>query len=102
MSRIAVIAIGILLGLVGTAPSAYLFERALKKGRSVSVGAGIASILLSFALLVGSLLVARSVARESVLPLGCAEVASLLLVWAVEAWRAWRDAGADASSGERE
>ena len=46
MSRIAVIAIGILLGLVGTAPSAYLFERALKKGRSVSVGAGIASILL--------------------------------------------------------
>ena len=95
------IAIGALLGLVGSVPPAYLFEQALKRGRSVSVGAGLVSILVSFTLLTGSLLLAWVVSRESVLPLGCAEAASLLLVWVVEAWRAWKDANAPASSGER-
>jgi hypothetical protein len=101
MSWAMAIAVGALLGVVGSVPTAYLFELALKKDRRVSVAAGLVSIMVSFALLAGALLVVWAASRESVLPFGCAEAVSLLLVWAVEAWRAWRDANAPASSGER-
>ena len=91
---------GALLGIIGSIPSALLLELAMKKGRAIGVAAGLASIIISFALLVGALFVVRFVACDEVLPFGSAEAVSFLLVWAIEAWRAWRDANAPASPEE--
>ena len=66
-----------------------VFERALKKGKRVSVGLGVASILASFLMLSLALLAVRVLAAEKVLPFGCAMVAAFLLFWAVEAVRGW-------------
>ena len=83
MGTTGAICVGAALGLVGSLPPAALFELALRKTRPVSVAAGFAG------------------ARTELLLFGCAEAASFLLVWAVEAWRAWRDANAPARPGER-
>ena len=80
---------GVLCGLVGCAAPGFLFERALKKGKRVSVGLGVASILVSFLMLSLALLAVRVLAAEKVLPFGCAMVAAFLLFWAVEAVRGW-------------
>ena len=93
---------GSVLGLVGAFPPALLFELALRKSRPVHVAAGLVSIMVSFALLTGALIVVWLVARGDVLVFGCAEAASFLLVWACEAWRAWRDANALRPSGRKE
>ena len=66
-----------------------LFERALKKGKRVSVSLGVVSILASFLMLSLALLAVRILAAEKVLPFGCAMVAAFLLFWAVEAVRGW-------------
>lgn len=93
--------VGALLGIAGSVPSAVLLELALRKGRAIGVAAGLVSVIASFILLAGALLVVWFVSRDEVLPFGCAEAVSFLLVWTVEAWRAWRDANPPAS-GPRE
>lgn len=93
-------AIGIVLGLVGALPPALLFERALRKGH-VGVAAGLASIMASFMALTLSMLAVWWFARRHLLLFGCSEVGSFLLVWCIEAWRAWRDANVAVRTGER-
>ena len=80
---------GVLCGLIGCAAPGVLFERALKKGKRVSVSLGVVSILASFLMLSLALLAVRVLAAEKVLPFGCAMVAAFLLFWAVEAVRGW-------------
>jgi hypothetical protein len=101
MGTTGAICVGAALGLVGSLPPAALFELALRKTRPVSVAAGFVGIMASFTILVVALLAVWAVARTELLLFGCAEAASFLLVWAVEAWRAWRDANAPARPGER-
>ena len=84
--------LGALVGLLASLPSAVLFERALAGNRSVNVAVGLASIMSSFVLLTASLLVVWLWARDEVLVFGCAQAGAFLLLWSVEAWRAWRDA----------
>ena len=86
-----IVVLGSVLGILGALPSAYLLERALRKDRAVSVAKGLASIMLSFAMLSGAIFAVWLAAREHVFVFGVSVVASFLLVWAVEAWRAWRD-----------
>ena len=93
--------LGALVGIVGALPPAYLFEQALKGTRSVSVAAGLASIFISFAMLSGVTFTVWATTPHNVLCFGVAEAASFLLIWVVEAWRAWRDAHRAAGPGER-
>ena len=86
-----IVAMGSVLGIVGALPSAYLLERALRRDRAVSVAKGLVSIMVSFTILSVAIFVAWLAARERVLVFGVSIVASFLLVWVVEAWRAWRD-----------
>ncbi len=95
------VVLGSACGLIGALPSAFLLERALRKDSTPTVAGGIASIMVSFALLTCTILVAWLVSRRVVLVFGVAEVASFLLVWSIEAVRAWRDAQRGASPGER-
>lgn len=83
---------GAFFGLLGCVAPALLFEQALKRGTRVSVGAGLAGILVSFLAQTGALLVAYLVLRERLLEFGCSMVASFLVFWGVEAGRAWRAA----------
>ena len=94
-------AAGTFVGVASCLPSAMLFERALKGSRAPSVAIGLVSMVVSFAMLVGALVVIRLVSQESVLVFGCAEAASFLMVWVVEAWRAWRSANGFSRPGER-
>ena len=50
--------VGGLVGVVGGVPAAILFEGALKRGARVSVAAGIASVMVSYLMLLVALLVA--------------------------------------------
>lgn len=93
---------GAVLGIVASLPAGVLFERALKRSGNVSVGAGLLSILASFGMLSVGIVVVRLAAREYVLLFGTAEAASFLLVWAVEAIRAWRDAQRGTSKRKEE
>ena len=86
-----IIVLGSALGIVGALPSAYLLERALRRDRAVSVAKGLVSIMVSFAMLSIAIFAAWLAASEHVLAFGVSVVASFLLVWVVEAWRAWRD-----------
>ena len=101
MGEASAICLGAVLGLAGSLPPAVLFEHALRKTRPVSVAVGFAGIMASFTIMVVALLVVWAVARAELLPFGCAEAASFLIVWSVEAWRAWRDANAPTRPGER-
>ncbi len=96
------IIVGSLSGLVGALPPALLFERALRGSRPIEVASGLVSIMISFMLLSVALLIVAVVARKDVLVFGCAEVASFLLVWVIEAWRAWRDANESRPSGRKD
>ncbi|MBO7674384.1 MAG: hypothetical protein J6S63_05190 [Atopobiaceae bacterium] len=101
MVEVQAIAFGSAIGIVGSVPAAFLFEQALKGTRQVSVGAGLASIMASFVMMSVAVLVVRIAAPHDVLLFGVAEVASFLLLWAIEAGRAWRDAQRGARPGER-
>lgn len=95
MSLPAAAIAGGLVGMVGCVPSALLFERALKRGAKVSVTAGIASVMVSYLMLLVALLVAYVVSDgtgDEFLVFACSMVALFLLFWAVEAVRAWRAA----------
>lgn len=92
MGEAAVVALGLVVGVLGAVPPAALFEQALKGTRPVSVFAGLASIMVSFAMLAAAVFVVWLVSQANVLLFGAAEAGSFLLVWAAEATRAWRDA----------
>lgn len=87
--------VGGLVGVVGCVPAAILFEGALRRGARVSVTAGIASVMVSYLMLLVALLVVYVVADgagDEFLVFACSMVALFLLFWAVEAVRAWRAA----------
>lgn len=88
----AAVIVGGLVGVVGCVPAAVLFERALKRGAKVSVAAGIASVMVSYLMLLAALLVAYVADSDGFLVFACSMVALFLLFWAVEAVRAWRAA----------
>jgi hypothetical protein len=98
-----VIAVGVICGLAGALPPAYLFEVALKNGASkaagtASVANGLLSILVSFAMLSLATFVVYFAARESTLAFGCAMITAFLAVWGVESIRGWRAANGRASA----
>lgn len=97
MDGLLVVIAGCVLGCVSCLPAAWLFEHALKGEAQAGVTAGFAGILCSYTLLVLALIAVWIFRREQVLAFGCAEAASLLLFWGVEAWRAWRSANSPAS-----
>ena len=84
--------LGAILGVAASIFPAILFERALRGSRDTSVAIGLLSILGSFAVLTCSVLVVWAVSRSDLLAFGCAEVVSFMLLWAVEAGRAWKEA----------
>lgn len=95
------IIVGSAFGILGALPSAVLFERALGRHRAPSVAAGLVSVMASFTTLSCAILVVWMVSRDDVLAFGVAEAVSFLLVWVIEAVRAWRDAQRGASPRER-
>ena len=101
MGAARAIVMGLLLGVVGALPAAFLFERALKGIGTPSVSVGLASIGISFLMLSGTILAVWIASPDDVLTFGVSEVASFLLIWVIEAWRAWRDAQRGAGSRER-
>lgn len=92
MDQATAVAAGVLFGLLGCLAPALLFERALRTGTRVSVGAGIASILASFLVMSCAILAVRLLAGSGFVEFGFSMVASFLLFWGVEAVRAWRAA----------
>lgn len=86
------LAAGAILGLLGCVAPALLFERALRGGIRVSVGSGLAGILVSFLFLTGALLAAYLASGERLLEFGSSMVVSFLAFWGIEAGRAWRAA----------
>lgn len=101
MTWIQAVAFGSVIGIVSSVPSAFLFEQALKKVRPVSVAAGLASIMVSFVMMSAAILVVKVTSPNDVLLFGVTAVASFLLLWAIEAIRAWQDAQRGASPRER-
>lgn len=104
MNQAFAIVIGAACGVVGTIPSVVLFERANKRGtnHSVSVGAGLASTLVSFLLLSAAIYVAHLWARAYELAFGVATVVAFLVVWGVESIRGLRAAQGSASPGGKD
>lgn len=87
-----VLVAGIVCGIVGCLPQAFLFKRALKGNKGVRVALGLASVVASFVTLSLAILAAWVVAPGQTLAFGTVTVASFLLLWGVEAVRAWRAA----------
>lgn len=88
------IASGALFGLLGCVAPAVLFERALRGDATVSLAAGIAAVFVSFLSLTVVLLVVYLVTSRHFLEFGISMVVSFLLLWGIEATRAWRAANA--------
>ncbi|MDO4807123.1 MAG: hypothetical protein Q4A07_07735 [Coriobacteriales bacterium] len=101
MEGVQPIVAGSVLGILGALPSAALLERALSNNRTPTVAVGLASVMISFFMLSCTIVAVRVVSRDDVLAFGTAEAVSFLLVWTVEAVRAWRDAQRGASPRER-
>lgn len=101
MVEAAVVALGVAVGVLGAVPPALLFEQALRKARPVSVAAGLAGIMVSFVMLSVAVFVVWLTSRKDVLVFGTAEASSFLLVWVVEALRAWRGAQQGVAPRER-
>lgn len=92
---------GSVCGLLGALPSGVLLERALTNRQAPTVADGLVSVMISFLTLSCTIVVVRMISRDDVLVFGVAEALSFLLVWVVEAARAWRDAQCGASPRER-
>ena len=96
MNLSVVVLLGVVCGLAGAVPPAFLFEVALRdnKSRVTTVSAGLASIMVSFAMLSLAILVVRLVAQEATFAFGVATSATFLAVWGIESIRGWRAAQA--------
>ena len=82
----------IVCGLAGALPQAYLFEKALKGYKDVRVDLGLLSVIVSFVTLTLVLLAVWIVAPARELVFGTVMVSAYLVLWGVEAIRAWRAA----------
>ncbi len=87
-------AAGIICGLAGSAPQAYLFEAAHRGRGTVSVGLGLASVAISFISLTLVLLAVWLIVPEQELTFGVSMIVGYLALWGIEAVRAWRAAKA--------
>ena len=96
-----VVVLGAVLGVVGALPAVYLLEQALRKRGAANVATGLISVMISFIMLSSAILAVWLLSRDNVLAFGVAEAAAFLLVWVIEAVRAWRDAQRGASPRER-
>lgn len=83
------VALGALVGCVGSLPPAILFEGALRGNAHVSLAAGVVSIAISFLTLLAALFLGYLVSPDGFLTYAVALVASFLVVWTVEAVRGW-------------
>lgn len=99
MPELSTILAGAVCAIIGSLFPAILFEKALKEGirAKVNMALGLASIFSSFVLLTAAQLAVYRFASEKFFAFSCAMVASFLLIWAVEAARAWKAANAGGS-----
>lgn len=88
MGRLLVV-IGALLGLAGAAPGLVLATMA-RRGRRVSVAAGLGATLVSTGALTVALGWAFDAAGSRFVPMALAMVGAFLGAWAVESVLAWR------------
>lgn len=95
------VACGLLAGILGALPMLWAFELALRGARTPSMTVGLASVFVTFVALMAFVATAWVLVPTSVMPFGLGEAASFLLVWVIEAWKAWRDAQGGAVPGER-
>ena len=102
MSDTAAILMGVVLGIASSLPAMFLFEQALGNRHHPRVAVGLICIVASFVVLSAAVLRVWLIAPGSVLVFGASEAVSFLLVWAVEAWRAWRAAQGDALGRKEE
>lgn len=104
MNQAFAIVLGAVCGVIGAIPSAVLFERANKRGtnHNVSVGAGLATTLVSFLLLSAAIYVAHLRARAYEAGFGIATVVAFLVVWGVESIRGLRAVQGSASPGGKD
>ncbi|WP_321970668.1 hypothetical protein [Paratractidigestivibacter sp.] len=102
MPELSTILAGAACAAIGSAFPAILFEKALREGKraKVNMALGLASIFSSFVLLTAAQLAVYRFASEKFFAFGCAMVAFFLLIWAVEAIRAWKSANGGASGPE--
>jgi Ca2+/Na+ antiporter len=101
LSRAGLLVLGVLCGIIGCLPPAFLFEQALKPGRRVKVSEGLRSILISFVMLTVAILTVWLVVDDDVLQFGCAMVMTFLLFWAIESLRGWRATNDKTPTNER-
>ncbi|WP_078687194.1 hypothetical protein [Parafannyhessea umbonata] len=96
MDMVLHIIVGAVCGLVGCAPTAFLFEVALKRGttQEASIARGLIAIAVSFTMLSVAVFVVYLVKREATLAFGCAVAVAFLAFWGIESVRACRDATA--------
>ena len=92
MNLSVAIALGVVSGLAGAVPSAFLFEVALRgePSRAASVARGLVSTMASFAMLSLAMLAVHLLAPEATLAFGCATCATFLAVWGIESVRGLR------------
>lgn len=85
-------AAAVVCGIAGAFPQAYLFERALKGYKDVRMDLGLLRVVVSFVSLTLVLLAVWIVAPDRELVFGTVMVSAYLVLWGVEAVRAWRAA----------
>ncbi|WP_455137117.1 hypothetical protein [Thermophilibacter sp.] len=92
MGDAIVVALGALIGVLGSFPPAVLFEGALRRSAHVNLAAGIVSIAISFLTLLAALFIGYVLNPDVFEAFAVALVASFLAFWGVEAVRGWRAA----------
>lgn len=94
MQLVPAIAFGVICGLAGCIPPAFLFEKALHSGKNLGmdVGIGLVAILLSFLMLSAAVFVVWLFDPQSTQPFGIAMISTFLCVWGIESVRGWRAA----------
>lgn len=92
MHTVSSVALGLLCGLIGALPQAYVLEHVRTGRRNASIALGLLSAIVTFVMLVCCLFVVWCVAPTQALSFGLALVFAYLTFWVIEALRAWKDA----------
>ncbi len=87
MGTMAAAIIGVCVGLFACIPPVILLERVLRRGDAANIGVGLGSIIASFAIASGALLVFDKVVGGPTLAFGLGLVGSFIVVWAIESVR---------------